>query len=78
MANTALYTSPGCQQCRVTELALKERGIEYDVVDLSTNAEALERVQAMGYLQAPVVETDDDHWSGFQPDKINAITTVDA
>jgi glutaredoxin-like protein NrdH len=26
--------------------------------------------RALGYLQAPVVVTDDDHWSGFRPDKI--------
>lgn len=57
----------------VTELALKKHDIEYDVVDLATNPEALERVKAMGHLQAPVVETDDDHWSGFQPDKIAAL-----
>lgn len=74
MANAAtLYVTPGCPQCMVTEIALEKNGVEYDVVDLSTNAEALERVKAMGYMQAPVIETDDDHWSGFQPDKIAAL-----
>jgi glutaredoxin-like protein NrdH len=73
MAYATLYTSPGCSQCMVTELALKKNDIEYDVVDLATNPEAVERVKAMGHMQAPVIETDDDHWSGFQPDKIAAL-----
>jgi glutaredoxin-like protein NrdH len=73
MSNATLYTTPGCPQCMVTEIALEKNGVQYDVVDLSTNPEALERVKAMGYMQAPVIETDDDHWSGFQPDKIAAL-----
>jgi glutaredoxin-like protein NrdH len=60
----------------VTEIALEKNGVQYDVVDLATNAEALERVKAMGYMQAPVIETDDDHWSGFQPDKIAALANA--
>ena len=34
---------------------------------------ALEQVKALGYLQAPVVITDEDHWSGFRPDKIDEL-----
>ena len=33
----------------------------------------LEKVKELGYLQAPVVVTDDEHWSGFRPDKIDAL-----
>jgi glutaredoxin-like protein NrdH len=27
----------------------------------------------MGYMQAPVVVTENDHWSGFRPDKIGTL-----
>jgi len=27
------------------------------------------------YLQAPVVVTDEDHWSGFRPDKIDELAS---
>jgi protein involved in ribonucleotide reduction len=30
-------------------------------------------VKSLGYLQAPVVVTDEDHWSGFRPDKIDEL-----
>ena len=69
-----VYTKPACVQCQATHRALDSKGVEYEVVDLSTDASALERVKDLGYLQAPVVITDDDHWSGFRPDKIAALT----
>jgi glutaredoxin-like protein NrdH len=28
---------------------------------------------ALGYLQAPVVVAENDHWSGFRPDRIKAL-----
>lgn len=68
-----VYTKPACVQCNATYRALDKKGIEYKSVDISQDPEALERVRAMGYMQAPVVITDDDHWSGFRPDKIASI-----
>ena len=65
-----VYTKPACVQCTATYRALDARGLEYRSIDLSVDADALDVVKAMGYMQAPVVVTDDDHWSGFRPDKI--------
>lgn len=65
-----VYTKPSCVQCTATYRALDSKGIEYDVLDLSEDAAALEAVKELGYLQAPVVVADDEHWSGFRPDKI--------
>ncbi len=68
-----VYTSPTCMQCAVTYRELDRRGIPYRVIDVSTDQAALEHVQALGYRQLPVVETPDGHWSGFRPDKIDAV-----
>lgn len=68
-----VYTKPACVQCNATYRALDKKGIAYQSVDISQDPDALERVRSMGYMQAPVVITDNDHWSGFRPDKINAI-----
>ena len=65
-----LYTKPSCVQCTATYRALDNKGIEYTVKDLSLDEDALAEVKALGYLQAPVVVTEDEHWSGFRPDKI--------
>lgn len=65
-----VYTKPSCVQCTATYRALDSKGIEYDILDLSEDENALQAVKELGYLQAPVVVTDDEHWSGFRPDKI--------
>ena len=39
--------------------------------------QAREYVMSLGYLQAPVVVTDTDHWSGFRPDRIKALAERD-
>jgi len=68
-----VYTKPACVQCNATYRALDKKGIVYKSVDISQDASALEKVRALGYMQAPVVITADDHWSGFRPDKIEEI-----
>ena len=70
-----VYTKPSCVQCTATYRALDSKGIEYEVLDLSQDPTALEQVKALGYLQAPVVITDEDHWSGFRPDKIDELAS---
>ncbi|HIY85286.1 MAG TPA: glutaredoxin-like protein NrdH [Candidatus Yaniella excrementavium] len=65
-----VYSKPACVQCNATVRALDKKGIEYNVIDMSQDMDALERVRALGYMQAPVVMTKADHWSGFRPDKI--------
>ncbi|HLP22446.1 MAG TPA: glutaredoxin-like protein NrdH [Microbacteriaceae bacterium] len=70
-----VYTKPSCVQCTATYRALDSKGVEYEVIDLSEDANALETVKELGYLQAPVVVTDEGHWSGFRPDKIDELAS---
>lgn len=69
-----VYTKPACVQCNATYRALDRKGITYRSVDISQDPAALERVRSLGYLQAPVVVTEQDHWSGFRPDKIATLS----
>ncbi len=68
--SVTVYTKPACVQCNATYRALDKRGVAYDVVDVTEDAQALEHIKGLGYMQAPVVVTESDHWSGFRPDKI--------
>ncbi len=69
-----VYSKPGCQQCKFNCLSLDHAGIPYIVVDLTSNAAALEYVQDLGYSQAPiVVVSDHHHWSGFNPTEIEKL-----
>ena len=68
-----VYSKPACVQCNATYRALDDKGIDYEITDVSQDPAALEMVKELGYLQAPVVITDEDHWSGFRPDKIDEL-----
>lgn len=65
-----VYSKPSCVQCTATYRALDDRGIPYEVKDLSADPQALEQVKSLGHLQAPVVVTPTTNWSGFRPDLI--------
>ncbi|QFS85134.1 glutaredoxin-like protein NrdH [Roseivivax sp. THAF197b] len=69
-----VYSKPACVQCTATTRALDARGLPYEVVDLTEDAAAMDRVQALGYRQAPVVVAGEDHWAGFRPDMIGRLS----
>lgn len=68
-----VYTKPRCVQCDATKRALDKAGIEYTLIDVTADAQALEEVLALGYQQAPVVVTSQGHWSGYRPDQIKQL-----
>ncbi len=70
-----VYTKPACVQCNATKKALDKAGLDYELIDLSEDRDALDYVMGLGYLQAPVVVAGEDHWSGFRPDSIKALAS---
>ncbi|MFV0252523.1 MAG: glutaredoxin-like protein NrdH [Beutenbergiaceae bacterium] len=68
-----VFSKPACVQCDATYRALNKHGLDYTIVDISTDEDALAEVKALGYQQAPVVFAGGDHWSGFRPDRIKAL-----
>lgn len=68
-----VYTKPNCPQCEATKRALVKNGIVHELIDVTVDTAARDRVLALGYLQAPVVVAGDDHWAGFRPDRISAL-----
>ena len=73
-----IYSTPNCIQCKATAREMDRKNISYDVIDMSKDEASLQKVKSMGYQQAPVVVAGDDHWSGFRPDKINALAVATA
>ncbi|AER31577.1 glutaredoxin-like protein NrdH [Pantoea sp. PA1] len=69
-----IYTKNNCVQCNATKNALDRQGIDYHLINLDTQPEAIDNLKALGYRQVPVVMTRDDHWSGFRPDKIAGLS----
>lgn len=76
--SVTVYTKPSCVQCSMTYKALDKAGVDYMVVDIAADESARDYVVSLGYLQAPVVVADDDHWSGFRPERIKQLATTAA
>lgn len=68
-----VYSKPACVQCTATTRALDARGIAYAVIDLTMDADAMDRVASLGYRQVPVVIAGEAHWAGFRPDMIGQL-----
>lgn len=77
-----VYTKPQCPQCDMTKNLLAREGADFDVIDVTRDAVALEVTRDLGYSAAPVVVVTGesgttegrivDHWSGFKPERIRA------
>lgn len=74
-----VFSKPACVQCTATIRAMDRKDIVHTTTDISVDAAALEYARGLGdYAQAPIVHVrhadgTEDHWQGFQPDKINAL-----
>ena len=80
--DVTIYSKPACVQCTATYRSFDRIGVDYEIVDVTQDEEALEWVSQLGYLQAPVVvvlykDNSQEHWSGFQPDKIKDLVLWD-
>lgn len=69
-----VYSKPACVQCTATTRALEARGLNYQLIDLTEDDQAMELVTQLGYRQAPVVIAGEAHWAGFRPDLIGSLS----
>lgn len=78
-----VFENPGCVACRATQRQLGKFQLSFETVDLSVDTAGRERMKALGYTSAPVVEVTDgeqvlDQWMGYRPDKIKEWSKADA
>ena len=73
-----VYSKPMCVQCDATKRALNKQGLDYNTLDRSADAAALDYVTSLGYAQAPVVIAGDQHWAGYRPDLIKQVAKATA
>lgn len=60
----------------MTARTLDRQGVAYEAIDVSQNPAAAAQLQAWGYRQVPVVHAGDEHWSGFRPDRLAALSAA--
>jgi glutaredoxin-like protein NrdH len=73
-----LYSKPACVGCTATKRLLKQLDVPYEEED-ALEENNMAAIKSLGYMQAPVVVVakngpgSEEHWSGFDADRIKSI-----
>ncbi|HFI0054391.1 TPA: glutaredoxin-like protein NrdH [Streptococcus suis] len=68
-----IYSKNNCVQCKMSKKFLDEHNVAYKEINLDEQPEFIEHVKSLGFSSAPVIETENEVFSGFQPAKLKAL-----
>lgn len=72
-----IFTSVGCPYCFTLKEFFKEKGIEFEDIDISRDEEAQrDLIQKSGQMVVPVVEVDNQIVVGFDKEKIVKLLNI--
>ena len=72
-----IYSTPTCPYCKMAKTYLKEKGFEYEDIDVSVNETAQkEAVEKSGIMGVPIIDIDGQIVAGFDKEKINKILNI--
>lgn len=70
-----VYSKPNCPNCELSKRDMDILGIEYQVIDISQDIGSLERLKSQGFRSVPVIQTENDVWSGYNQEKIKGLVS---
>ena len=74
MSKVTIYSTPTCPYCDMAKKYLKEKGVEYTEIDVSTDqAKAKEMVDKSGQMGVPVLDINGTIIVGFDQKKIDEV-----
>ncbi len=75
VAKVTVYTKYGCPQCDMTKRVLDGEGIEYTLINVEDDVEALTYVkEVLKFNSMPVVVIEgQEPFTGFRPDKLQEL-----
>lgn len=68
-----IYSKNNCVQCKMSKKFLDEHNVAYKEINLDEQPEFIEHVKSLGFSAAPVIETENEVFSGFQPTKLKSL-----
>jgi glutaredoxin-like YruB-family protein len=72
-----VYSTPGCNNCRMTKEFLKSRSIDFEDINIAENEDARNLlIEKSGYIGAPVIQIGDQFVFGFDPKKIESLLGI--
>ncbi|WP_409304858.1 glutaredoxin domain-containing protein [Peribacillus sp. SCS-155] len=75
MSTITVYTKNGCPKCDMTKNVLNAEGIEFETFNVEEDEKAYDFVvNTLGLREMPVVVAEgQEPFTGFQPDKLQAL-----
>lgn len=61
MKEVIVYSKPNCTYCEEAKEVLKSRGIQYRVIDVSRDMDALQKLKDAGFRSVPQLYVDGEH-----------------
>jgi len=72
-----VYSTPTCPYCVTLKNFLKEKGFEFEDIDVSINHEAAhEMVEKSGQMGVPVIDINGEIVVGFDKEKIEKLLDI--
>lgn len=72
-----IYGTPSCMQCGATKTWLKNHGVLFSEIDITTDEDAERLVMESGIRTLPLVEAEvggkKETWGGFQPQRLKRL-----
>lgn len=79
MKKVTIYSTPSCHFCHMAKEFFKEKGIEYEDVDVAADqTRRAEMVDLTGQLGVPVIRIENDVIIGFNKPKIAELLGIAA
>lgn len=77
MPRVKIYSTPTCPWCIALKEYLKEKGVEFEDIDVSKDEKsALEMIEKSGQMGVPVIEIDGNIVVGFDKEKIDELLNL--
>ena len=84
MAQTTVYSAPGCIKCNSTKAFLKKNSVDFVEVNIREDADAekhvydiIEKNPSLG-TSLPIVESGTMVFSGYRPEKLKTLANKNA
>ena len=77
MPQVRIFSTPACPYCVTLKEFLKEKGIEFEDINVAENEQAREEmIKKSGQMGVPVVEIDNQIIVGFNKEKISQLLSI--
>jgi glutaredoxin-like YruB-family protein len=74
MENVTVYTTPTCPWCTKVKSYLKNKGVDYNEIDVVEDTQAAQRmVELTGQRSVPVITIGERYIVGYDPDRIDSM-----